>query len=479
VNSPPNMVVLILALASCSCTRTFMPGPINAPSAQPIPQAPPYTSTLAASVYGTTAISGSVFKDGYHDSRSGSQSETVKISASKLGKENGECGNQWVQSRASSVSEFIPQNDPQTRTFGFSLIASIRARGGFYRGRTLGFCSGSHNVTGSAEATTGGRIDITFNASAPSISDRLIIRIHGNAAAAASIRIVDSEGKALTLNALSEGRGLVADLPKAGPYTLSASIHAQEAHSGACGGCQGASHREATVSVQSLRDALSLGYGDPVNPDFTIPLRIHLPIKELETELKKQIFTDSGRFYPCKKDSGDCGRYGRELYLESPSLLLDGAWTIAKVHLSGHGNAWLFRPGITGTIILSGVPTVENDTFSLKSVVLEVESRNFILNYLNQRFGDRLVELIEKNSTIDLNPHYEEAVAQIDQLFPLRWGPGYLDLDASQLKIKYLGVDPAKQEVIVELQIKIKYVDSTSLTSGEIETPMPPSNGKD
>ena len=52
------------------------------------------------------------------------------------------------------------------------------------------------------------------------------------------------------------------------------------------------------MSVQSMRDALALGYSGGVNESFMIRLPVFVSTDTIKQQLAQNVFTNDGKFYP-------------------------------------------------------------------------------------------------------------------------------------------------------------------------------------
>ena len=169
-------------------------------------------------------------------------------------------------------------------------------------------------------------------------------------------------------------------------------------------------------------------------------------------------------FYPCP-DRSECGKYASGIYLENPVLSVNGSFITLKVHLTGHANFFLFRPGITGNIYLTGTPVVENDTLFLKNISLEVQSQNLILKYVASSFAEKLVAAIQEKAFFPLKPKVDELTTELKKQFPIKWGSACLLLDIEKIKLKQVYPKSSPKEgIVADFGISIKIEDETFCT---------------
>src|SRR6516225_6554618 len=86
-----------------------------------------------------------------------------------------------------------------------------------------------------------------------------------------------------------------------------------------------------------------------------------VPTRELVNSIRGQVFTDSGRFYPCRTNPA-CSAWGQDIALSSPKLSIDGARVVFSVHLVGtYAMSQFFAATVAGDLIISGVPVARGN----------------------------------------------------------------------------------------------------------------------
>jgi hypothetical protein len=222
--------------------------------------------------------------------------------------------------------------------------------------------------------------------------------------------------------------------------------------------------RSVNVSVQSLRDTLALGYGSSIGPNFKVPLPVFVPLSALQTEIGKVLDKDH-RFYPC---GDDCDSRARRIYLEMPELDLVGAWVILKMHLSGHVVIipFLSEPGVTGDVLLHGVPIVHNDMLSVQGLQLEITSRNFLVNSVSPALVPRVEQRLQEKARINLRPILIKEIEKAQKNFPIRWGPACLMLDLKEITLASLVPQQLPEKgLIANFEVFITSGDSSKCAS--------------
>lgn len=428
-------LALLLDMTGCIFFNKpkFTPPPLTAPPA-PSDSFSNYQSTVTASSTGSVSVGGSV-KSGqnpYNDSRSSGPDGSVQVNDSRVGDEHAQsCGSQGTDSASTASAHFDTQNDAVHRTYGFALNADAQARGGFWRGKVLFACSGSNDTNGVADASATGRINLTYSGgiAAP---DKLVVRVQKNHDPV-SFSVTDSSGKPVPQQNLSGS--LISDLPTPGPYTVTASIGTHAGGGGGCPACGQTTHNDVTVSVQSMRDALALGYGGSLNESFQVPLPVFVKTADILAELQAKLFTDDGRYFPCRYPN-PCADDADDIYIEWPELSAVGGWIVFKAHVAGHvPGFWFIRPGITGEIIAYGAPKVEGDALSFDSLALETQSSDWLFNLGADKLRDKLTTDLKEKAKYDLTPQLQKIEAQLKPHFPVQWGSACLTLGLDSLHV--------------------------------------------
>jgi len=448
------LAVMVAALAGC--TNTVVPGALS-PPATPPPAFTRYTPSITAHSYGTVHISGSVRNDGYNlVASSAGGDQPVEISHSAYGDEDKHCGPMWRGSQSQSVARFTPQHTLAVRDYGFSLLVDPRAHGGW---KSIGpICGEGVDTTGIARADAQGVIQVTFNSEVAS-KESLIIRIEGSHAHEANVQVKDVSGHVLRLKK-HDGKGFIAELPKRGPYQITASLSAEVSASGDCPTCDGEISKSVTVHVQSMRDALALGFGDALHSSFKIPFPVFVSVKDLEEEIKNGLFNEEdGRFYPCKPDD-ECGARASLVYLTQPQLSIEGAWVILKAQLAGAAKLWkVFNLEVAGEIYLSGVPRVSRNVLFLESVAIEAKSRNDLVKYVSEEYGDKLRAKVQAAARLDLKPMLNKKLEEAQSHFPIKLGNACLMLNPTDLNIEAITTRDSPEDqkgIVVQLSILLQ-----------------------
>lgn len=240
--------------------------------------------------------------------------------------------------------------------------------------------------------------------------------------------MTDVNGKLLPLSALSQGHGEIADLPAQGPYNVTATLNNGISRTGSTAPTN--AHVDADVHIQSMRDALALGYGNTVTAAFRIPFAIYISIGDIQSALIQQLFTSpNGRSYPCP-DRTVCGY--TDVYLENPRLQVIGAWRVLTVHRGG--SVSLFVP-ISGDLMLEGIPTVQNNALTGAGLNLQVDSQNWIANVASSILAAQIQQALQQKMQHNLQPKLDQELQKLKPSFPVRWGSVCLLFDANNPRL--------------------------------------------
>jgi hypothetical protein len=453
-----------------------------------------YRSTLSGAAYGSVTVNGSANSGSPQFSTSavsaGADQPCTVADSSTGGEVDRSCGTQGTNSSARASSSFTPQPDPAHRAFGFGLTTDAFGRGGFWRGKDILVCSGSYDTVGQSSAQATGEIRFIYNAT-PNTPDRLIIRTDPPPTASTiSLGSIDSavtvvngklvitpipgpvlripvtplqmlgpNGSVLKINFM--GDNMIVDLPTPGPYTARASLSTSAGGGGGCADCGSQKHAELQVSIQSMRDALSLGYtqGSSLDSTYMIPLPIFVDIDTIQSTLVSTTFTNNGRWFPCPQGS-DCYGNAGNIYLENPKFEIDGAWVVIKLHLDGTISGPLGIPIHTyGNITAYGVPIMSNNVLQLQKLHLETVSDDWVFRTLSSRFHDSFLTKLQAKAKYDLSPKLAKERQRLNKDFPMAWGSVCLSTDIDSLALSSVTPKNDPDGINANFKIGIKIID--------------------
>lgn len=362
------------------------------------------------------------------------------------------CGSQGIQSHAQATAEFQPLPVAAVRQFGFALSTTAYAKGGLWRERFV-ICRGSHATAATADARASGRIDLTFNANG-NATEQLIIRVSGATPEEAHLEIRDGQDQLLPLSLIPGEAWVAATLSKPGTYSVRASI-ASRAASGDGGHADEQHGTTFSVSVQSMRDALALGYGQGQTNALMLPLPVFMSADAMTTALDSALFTDQHRLYPCAKFECGTDRL-RDVYLEAPRVSTRDGSVVLDMHVGGsYQVAVVFGGGVSGTIRATAVPVVEHDTLRFEAPSIDLATHNLILKWLSPRFEQRFLDRI-RHVRIDLTPQLQEAVSRAQEQLATGWSGACLLLTPKEAHVRSVQiVTTAPQGIVGDFDIEL------------------------
>lgn len=424
----------------------------DAPVTAPRPEEA-YVSDLTAIAFGDAFTRATADGAPATDSRASGADQAIDAAASRDGDElRRSCGSEGAQSHAQATAAFQPLPVLGVRQFGFSLSTTTYAKGGLWRGQFV-VCRGSHNTLATADARATGRLELTLNASGDA-SDTLILRVSGATAREAHLEVRDGQNRLIPLRSVPGETWVAATLPRPGAYSVQASIavHSEHGGSGKAPAQRGTSF---SVSVQSMRDALALGFARGPSSAVTLPLPVFMSTDAMSVALDSALFTDQHRLYPCARV--DCGTDRlRDVYLETPRVSTSGGSVVLDMGMSGsYQVALIFGGGVSGAIRATAVPVVEHDTLRFEAPSIDVATHNLIVKWRAGSFERKLLDRI-RNVRIDLTPQLEAAVAKAQDQLSVSWGGACLLLTATEAHVRSVRVVTiAPQGIVADFDIEL------------------------
>lgn len=399
------------------------------------------------------------------DSKSSDAGQAISAAAREDGDElKRSCRGQGTQSHAQATAAFQPVAVEGLRQFGFTLSTTTYARGGVWRGQFV-VCRESHATVAVADASAAGRLDLMFNATGNG-SDQLILRVSGATPEEAHLEVRDGQNQLLPLSLVPGATSVATTLAVPGPYSVHASIasHAEDTGGG------NAHDRQAmnfSVSVQSMRDALALGYGQEPTSAVMLPLPVFMSADAMTAALDSALFTDNHRLYPCAKV--DCGTDRlREVYLETPRVSTEGSSIVLDMQLSGNYQIALnLGAGVSGTIRATAVPVVEHDTLRFEAPSIDVATHNLIVKSRSARFEQKVLDRIRK-VRIDLTPRLQAAVARAQDRISAAWGGACLLVAPKDAHVRSVQVvTAAPQGIVANFGIELSEASADACPKGK------------
>jgi hypothetical protein len=434
-----------------ACRSSTPPAQTSVAATRPIEE--PYVSNLTGVAFGNAFVRATADGAPSTDTKSSTADQAVSSTASKEGDEiKRSCGNQGARSHAQATATFQPASVVGVRQFGFTLSTTAYAKGGSWSERFV-ICRGSHTTVAMADARVTGRLNLTFNPG-ENTSDQLILRVSGASPEVARLEVRDGQNQLLPLSAVAGETWVTTTIAKPGPYSVHASITSHAEHIGA-ENKHGQHETTFSVSVQSMRDALALGYGKELTTARTLPVPVFVSADAMSAALDSAVFTDQHRLFPCAKI--DCGTDRlRDVYVETPRVSTNGGAVVLDMDLSGsYQVALIFGGGISGTIRVTAVPVVEHDTLRFETPSVDVATHNLLVKWRSAKFEQMLLDRINK-VRIDLTPQLRAAVEKAQGNFSGALGGACVLLTPTRAHVRSVQVmTTAPQGIVAGFDIEL------------------------
>jgi hypothetical protein len=160
--------------------------------------------------------------------------------------------------------------------------------------------------------------------------------------------------------------------------------------------------------------------------------------------LRQQLFTDSGRAYPCRNNPA-CSSWGEQLAASRPVVTVDGPRVALSVHVSGtYPINQYFAPEIAGDLTVSAVPVVDQGLVHVtQAQVTASPNSDMTFRAFIGAFHANMEQLLNQRGVFDLASYL--ALASRNPNLPPPRIPGLTCLDAAQIAIQAIGTqsDPA------------------------------------
>lgn len=165
-----------------------------------------------------------------------------------------------------------------------------------------------------------------------------------------------------------------------------------------------------------------------------------VPTAELLALLKTQLFTDSGRFYPCRNNPS-CASWGEDLALSSPSVRIDGPRLMFAVHVTGtYAFNQMLAPSVSGDLIVSAIPFVRSGLVHLMQSSVRAGEGDLTFQAFVQGAHSQIESLLNEKSSLDLTQYL--AMTSRDPRLPPPRIPGQTCLDPAQIHVISVTTDP-------------------------------------
>jgi hypothetical protein len=183
-------------------------------------------------------------------------------------------------------------------------------------------------------------------------------------------------------------------------------------------------------------------HGTQREPTYTLAV----PTRELVDLVRGQVFTDSGRFFPCRTNPS-CSAWGQDIALSAPNITIDGPRLVFSVHLVGsYAVSQFFAATVTGDLIVSGLPTVRGRKVVLTQSAASASSASDVTfrAFLEATHG-RIESMLDQSPGFDLAQYL--AYAASDPALPPPRLPNTPCVDPSQIQVQSISTQPTTSTV--------------------------------
>jgi hypothetical protein len=170
-----------------------------------------------------------------------------------------------------------------------------------------------------------------------------------------------------------------------------------------------------------------------------------VPTSELQELVMTQLFTDSGRFYPCRSIPS-CASWGQNIALSAPSVQVDGTRLVFAVHVSGsYAINQMFAPTVAGNLIVSAVPVVRQGVIHLSLSSVRSGPGDVTFQAFVEAVHTQVEQIINDKGAVDIAPYL--AMSARDPSLPPPRIPGVTCVDRSQIHVQSVATDPAASAI--------------------------------
>jgi hypothetical protein len=179
-----------------------------------------------------------------------------------------------------------------------------------------------------------------------------------------------------------------------------------------------------------------LGAGAPAAPgSYTLTT----PVADLLALLRTQVFTEGGRFYPCRGNPS-CSAWGENIALSDPALSIDGTRIKFSVKMVGtYAINPYFAPQVAGTLIVSGVPVVQDNKVRLSEARVEAGPSDVTFQAFVQATHAKAEQMVSQSGGFDLAQYLSNA-SRDPRLPPPRL-PGLHCVDPTEIQVQTIQAD--------------------------------------
>jgi len=169
------------------------------------------------------------------------------------------------------------------------------------------------------------------------------------------------------------------------------------------------------------------------------------PTAQIIALLRSQVFTDNGRYYPCR-NIPSCSSWGQNLVVSDPKITIDGPRLVVQVHLVGsYAMSAYLAPQVAGDLIVSGVPVTHGSRVSLAQASVQTGSADFTFQAFVQATHGQIEKMIGESGGFDLAQYLSDA-SRNPQLPPPHI-PGARCLDPSEIHVQSVTTDPVASAI--------------------------------
>jgi hypothetical protein len=163
------------------------------------------------------------------------------------------------------------------------------------------------------------------------------------------------------------------------------------------------------------------------------------PVADLVTLVRAQVFTDGGRYYPCRGNPS-CSAWGQNIALSDPALTIDGARLVFSVKMVGtYALSPYIAPQVTGTLIVSGVPVVSDNRVRLSAAKVDAGPSDVTFQAFVQATHERMEKMVSESGGFDLAQYL--ASASRDPRLPPPRLPGLHCVDPTEMQVQNVQTD--------------------------------------
>jgi hypothetical protein len=169
--------------------------------------------------------------------------------------------------------------------------------------------------------------------------------------------------------------------------------------------------------------------------------------------LNQVVFTDSGgTFYPCRVQGSHCDNWGHDIALSHPMIKTDASRLMLSVHIRGtYPMSQFFSPIIQGTLDLSAVPTVRDNTVRMTQTEVGSSGGDAVFEGFISITHDQIAQYVDQHVKFDIVQHLAQATA--DPSLPPPRLPGLACVDPSHLTLTSATTQQAPDAVVIGVHL--------------------------